>query len=88
MMQVRNLNRMGSAVIAGVGFCGCANTLKGPNLGELYDRAAAQHDELRNPVIVIPGILASKLLDESTGRVVWGAFSGGYADPRTPDGAR
>lgn len=67
---------------------GCKSAVNGPNLGELYNRAASQHDELRNPVIVIPGILGSKLRDSSTGRVVWGAFSGGYADPGTADGAR
>jgi hypothetical protein len=71
------------AFIAG----GCTRTIHGPDLGDLYSRAAREHDELRHPVIVIPGILGSKLRDEPTGRVVWGAFSGGYADPRTADGA-
>ena len=33
-------------------------------------------DDQRNPVIVIPGILGSRLVEESTGKVVWGAFAG------------
>lgn len=68
--------------------CGCAEKLRAPDLGGLYDRAAQDRGGLRNPVIVIPGILGSKLIDTDSGRVVWGAFSGAYANPRTPDGAR
>ncbi|MBI4603483.1 MAG: hypothetical protein HY721_16145 [Planctomycetes bacterium] len=59
-----------------------------PDLGELYNRAAQYHGERRNPVILIPGILGSRLIDSKTGRVIWGAFSGDYADPRDPEGAR
>lgn len=66
----------------------CTSTVPLPDLGGIYSRAAQHHDELRNPVIVIPGILGSKLVDEQTGRVVWGAFSGRYANPQTADGAR
>lgn len=66
----------------------CTTPLRPPDLGDLYTRAAKVHDTQRNPVIVIPGILGSKLVDEPTGRVVWGAFAGGYANPQTPDGAR
>jgi pimeloyl-ACP methyl ester carboxylesterase len=42
----------------------------------------------RNPVIVIPGILGSRLLDAESGQIVWGAFGGGSIDPSTPEGAR
>jgi pimeloyl-ACP methyl ester carboxylesterase len=72
-----------SAILAG-----CASTLEGPQLGRLYSRSAAHLEAERNPVIVIPGILGSKLVDSETGRVVWGAFGGGFADPATPEGAR
>jgi hypothetical protein len=67
---------------------GCTARLRGPALGPLYDQAARYLDEHRNPVIVIPGILGSRLRDEESGRVVWGAFAGSYANPETPDGAR
>jgi hypothetical protein len=59
-----------------------------PDLASIYNESARQYDAHRNPVIVIPGILGSKLLDADTGEVVWGAFTGGYADPRTAKGAR
>ena len=59
-----------------------------PDLGGLYSRAAEFDDATRNPVIVIPGVLGSKLVDRETGRTAWGAFSGEYADPETPEGAR
>jgi hypothetical protein len=59
-----------------------------PDLGGLYDRAAQADDSERNPVIVIPGILGSKLYDERSDRVVWGAFAGLYANPMTAEGAR
>ncbi len=66
---------------------GCESHLRPPDLGGLYSRSAREH-QTRNPVIVIPGILGSKLVDSESGRVVWGAFSKGYANPQTPDGAR
>ncbi len=67
---------------------GCTATLRGPELGPIYDRAAQHHGPDRNPVIVIPGVLGSKLVDSESGRIVWGAFAGSYANPETPDGAR
>ncbi|HKB14962.1 MAG TPA: hypothetical protein VKF62_02805, partial [Planctomycetota bacterium] len=67
---------------------GCLSTISPPDLGDLYNRAARVDDLHRNPVIVIPGILGSRLLDEESGRLAWGAFAGDYADPRTPEGAR
>ncbi len=85
MMQMRIL--FAFVLLIATAF-GCATPIHAPDLGELYSRSAKEHDEGRNPVIVIPGILGSKLTQTGTGRVVWGAFSGGYADPRTPEGAR
>jgi len=43
---------------------------------------------LRNPVVVIPGLLGTRLVDPDTGQVVWGAFGGGAASPKTPEGMR
>ncbi len=39
-----------------------------PDLGDLYRKAAAKHHENRIPVIAIPGILGSKLVDPQSGR--------------------
>ena len=54
----------------------------------LYDRSAQYHRPDRNPIIVIPGILGSRLVDQATGLKVWGAFNGVSADPKTTEGAR
>ena len=66
--------------------CGTA-AYNPPDLGGLYNRAA-RSSQYRNAVIVIPGILGSKLLDKESGSIVWGAFEGGYANPKDPEGAR
>jgi len=67
---------------------GCTTTLQErANLKRLYDKSAQYHEPDRNPVIVIPGILGSKLVDDS-GTTVWGAFRKNYANPNTDDGAR
>ena len=53
-----------------------------PDLAALYSRAAMHDLGDRNPVIVIPGFLGSKLVDEPSGRIVWGDFGGDAVDPR------
>lgn len=53
-----------------------------PNLGTLYDRAAQHHGPDRNPIVVIPGVMGSNLVDSQSGRTVWGTFTGNYASPR------
>lgn len=59
-----------------------------PDLGGLYNPLAQEETPHRNPVILIPGLLGSKLVDAEGGKVVWGAFESGYVDPNTADGAR
>jgi len=58
------------------------------DLALIYNPAAQHHGIDRNPIIVIPGLLGSRLRDPASGRIVWGAFDGNAADPGTPDGAR
>ncbi len=75
--------------LAAVAAAGCTTSLRpGPDLGDLYDRAARTIDAQRNPIIVIPGVLGTVLRDSESGRIVWGTFVGTYADPRRGDGAR
>ncbi len=57
-----------------------------PAIQEIYESAA--HTYVRNPVIVMHGILGSRLEQRSTGKTVWGAFTGESIDPATPAGAR
>jgi len=54
-------------------------------LGALYSGMAAQEDLDRNPVIIIPGILGSKLVDEKTGLVAWGTIGRGIKTPSKRD---
>lgn len=68
--------------------CGCARSLPKPDLGGIYNRSAMYHGRDRNPVIVIPGILGSKLKDSAIDQVAWGVFTGTYVNPNTPEGAR
>lgn len=69
-----------------LGACGAAPTDSHPMVRELYRDAALR--EARNPVIVIHGILGARLEEHATKRSVWGAFTGDYANPETPEGAR
>lgn len=60
---------------------------KAADLGTIYNQAATGIGADRTPVVVIPGILGSKLVDER-GTKVWGSFTFGAADPDFPHGAR
>lgn len=62
-------------------------SVKRPDLDMLYSRAAMHDSGDRNPVIVIPGFLGSRLVDGETGRTVWGAFGGDAVDPRNQNDA-
>ncbi|MFG0304622.1 MAG: esterase/lipase family protein [Phycisphaerales bacterium JB040] len=57
------------------------------DLAAIYNTPASEIGHARTPVVVIPGILGSKLTDSSTGTKVWGSFTFGAADADTPDGA-
>ena len=59
-----------------------------PDLHALYDRPAQHIGASRTPVVVIPGILGSKLEEPGSHRPIWGSFIYGAADPDTPEGAR
>jgi len=59
-----------------------------PDLGVIYDTPAQKIGAQRKPVIVIPGILGSKLEEPGLQTPVWGAFTYGAADPDTVAGAR
>ncbi len=56
-----------------------------PEIASIYAEAAL--DEIRNPVIVIHGILGARLQQKGTGKVVWGAFTSDGVDPATAEGA-
>ena len=75
------------SVLGFVWLTGCSGFQTVPDLGNLYNQLAQEEDPDRNPVIVIPGILGSRLEDGNTGEVVWGAFGSGAVDPTSAEGA-
>ena len=66
----------------------CKSTAPHAEINSIYHRAAQYHEPDRNPIIVIPGILGSQLVHAETGKTVWGAFRGSFADPRRADDAQ
>jgi len=82
-------NNCALLVIVAILFSACTKAEYAvPDLGGIYNRAATRVHEEGNAVIVIPGILGSKLRDSESGQLVWGAFEKGTANPETPEGAR
>ncbi|MEO1473712.1 MAG: hypothetical protein AAFS03_07190 [Pseudomonadota bacterium] len=81
------LNRL-VFLLFGLVMASCASGPPQADLNAIYERSAQYHKPDRNPVIVIPGILGSQLVDDTSGRTVWGAFRGTYADPRRADDAQ
>lgn len=59
-----------------------------PNLGGLYTDLAKADNPDRNPIIVIPGVLGSKLIDTETGTVAWGEIGRGLENPKKDDEIR
>jgi len=87
--MLMKLMRPAAATAATAVLCACGPSRRAtPPLNEIYAQSAQCIGAERNPVIVIPGILGSNLVQRDTRRVVWGAFTYGAADPDYPDGAR
>ena len=57
-----------------------------PDIANIYKEAAL--DEIRNPVVVLHGVLGARLVDSENGKTVWGAFTNKSYDPNTPEGTR
>lgn len=66
----------------------CSASVPNPDLGGLYNELAQNENPHRNPVIVIPGLMGSKLVDQDTDEMIWGTFGLGQVNPNTPTGAR
>lgn len=87
-MRIQLFVRFIATSLLGLLIVSCANNPPHAELNPIYQRSAQYHGPDRNPIIVIPGILGSQLVDEASGRTVWGAFRGSYANPRRPDDAQ
>jgi pimeloyl-ACP methyl ester carboxylesterase len=66
----------------------CAKAYNVPDLGGLYNSLIQNESPYRNPVILIPGLMGSKLVEKDTGSVVWGTFGLNTVNPSTSEGAR
>lgn len=64
---------------------GCAGKRSSKDLGNIYNSLAQAPDFERNPVIVIPGILGSRLVEEESRRVVWGTIDSRSTNPNDPE---
>jgi len=58
------------------------------NIAALYERAARQGVETRNPVVVIPGIMGTRLVSNINGKLAWSGKRAEYIDERDPEQAR
>ncbi len=67
---------------------GCTSQHKTPDLGGLYNALVQNESPYRNPVILIPGLLGSHLIERDSKEVAWGAFGINRTNPDTEKGAR
>jgi pimeloyl-ACP methyl ester carboxylesterase len=74
--------------VLSAGVVACSQTQRHPDIASLYNHLAQHEDLNRNPIIVIPGMMGSRLIEAASGKVVWGAFGLGQVNPNTADGAR
>jgi pimeloyl-ACP methyl ester carboxylesterase len=77
-----------SLILYSLTFSACFRAALSPDLGELYNKSIQQSAPTRNPVIVIPGVLGSNLVDSATGKSIWGAWDGEFANPKIDKEAR
>ena len=81
------LVRLGGWVVLLLFLSSCVR-VGSPDLGWIYSEAAQRHGPGQNPIIVIPGLMGSKLTDSRNGHLIWGAFTAHAAHPRDPDSLR
>lgn len=62
------------ALMMVVAASGCAHRKQHASLDTIYSPLAQLPDYERNPVVVIPGVLGTRLVDGDTGKIVWGKF--------------
>ena len=66
----------------------CSSPPETSDLGGIYNQLAQHEDPYRNPIVLIPGILGSKLTDPQSDKLAWGTFGFKHLDPTAPEGAR
>lgn len=66
----------------------CSPATFGSGRWTSYQEAAGSFDRRVNPIIVIPGILGSKLVDHDTNKVAWGSYGLGAIRHASGEGRR
>ena len=57
---------IGCAIIT----AGCSPEIRHPDLADLYNGYAQHEDPWRNPIIVLPGLMGSRLVEQQSGKLV------------------
>lgn len=78
----------GLIALAALVAAGCSSAPDVKYVQEIYSDSAQMIGDDRVPVVVLPGILGSKIEDMESGTKVWGAFTFGAADVDKAGGAR
>jgi len=77
-----------SSIILLLSACSSQKKQDFATIKKIYNPSAQHHDADLVPVIVIPGILGSNLLNTDTNQVAWGAFHGDFLKPSSPEGIK
>lgn len=85
-MRKQTIKLLITTILVSVFSSGCAHKHPMVDLKALYDRSAKSQLIDRHPVILIPGIKGSRLVDSETGTIVWGTFGKRGLNPNTPMG--
>ncbi len=86
-MRDKFISKNGCIIICLILLSACGSD-DAPNLGGLYSDLAKADNPDRNPIIVIPGVLGSKLVDTESGTVAWGEIGRGLENPKKDEEIR
>src|SRR5262245_11933967 len=83
--RLRSSGALVVAIVLAASLTGCISAKRTPNLQRIFQEARARTG--KRPIIVIPGILGSQLVNTRTGEVVWPSVLRSSAEqlPITPD---
>ncbi len=66
----------------------CSSYFNAPDLGGLYNSLVQNESPYRNPVVLIPGLVGTRLVDSASHAVVWGVLGSNTVNPSSPYGAK
>jgi len=84
LLTMKRLMPMIIVLVAATASLSCRKTALQPNLPQIHSSQATALGKGKPPVIVIPGILGSRLVNRLTGKTVWPDLKGARADLALP----